>query len=725
MSGFNENAKLESTVDEGGGLYPSKESGKLVTSVSVKEGVNEISISNAGIISQFSVGFAGVVAFDGTAWLPVEVQPDSNSSKLTLYINVPRGCTSIDLYDQLLAAASCPKSVAPVKVIQQNTALALSANHSAAGAANPITSFVHPSILYFEAPWNGATYWATATPWAGVNFSPADKFEDGHLFSSTDGATFTAVNVNGSGFANLTSAISEGATATDSRLVYDDVSNKIYHYCRYTANGVETIYRNETSNGTTWTNAAGAQGAKDVVTLNGNNNWRTGFEFLPVITTTLSPSILIVGGEWRCWCTAYETDGGGDIVMRYAASMDGLNFVGGDILKKWWPTHFQGLWHTDVQWDPDSRQYVMLGQLQQRSSEGTRGSTYSSTNVLSVSKDGFEWDLSKTPSTFTGQDSGVETTYTYKGCLVRTGTRKWRIASCFNIRSDTTNRVALFPERVIEFDRPYAVTDTSGVFIEPMGRFYIDTPVISASGSIQKEPAWSLIVSNATAQVQGGMLKLRRAAGASVATSGVRLPSTYKVKARVRLATLTSSLSFSRETGETVGFVIDNNAGVLRLSGADAGVAFTKTTDWMDIIQIRSPVDADSVNAISVTATTTSGVRTIVVSSSAAMVTGRKIKIIGAGAGGSDHYSVISAISGTNVVVDVAPALSVSNAATRVGRWLLELFVNDVKVREITSSQPEYSRMGFSASGGNTGTDGGDIQYCYQLPLDSNKVSIS
>lgn len=718
---FNQNSKLNSKTDE---LVPTKENGTRVTSVSVSEGLNEIVVTNGNLISQFSVGFLGVVATDGKIWIPVEVRPDSTSDLMTLYVDAPRGCVSLDLYDHLLAANTCSTTISQPKIIQQNTSIGLSGNHSLGGAANPILSYVHPSILFFPSSWNGSKYWMTATPWNGLGFTPSDKLEDGMLFTSEDGNTWAAVNVNATGFANLTAAFSESGVSTDSRLVYDDVTNKIYHYFRYTISGSEIVYRQETSNGTTWTNAAGTTGGKDIVKLNGSISWRYGFEQLPVITTCLSPSILKVGAEWKLWCTAYEKDGLNDIVMRYASSLDGLNFFGGDILEKWWPHDFQGVWHSDVQFDEDSRQYVLIGQLQRRSSEGTIGSTFSNINILATSEDGItNWKLSKTPVAITGQDS-PETRFIYKGALVRTGTRKWRVASSFNLKSDLTNRISFFPEATIEFDRPRAATKTSGVFIEPFGRFYKDTVQLSAIGSIQVDPSWSQTTNNATSQIVAGVLKARRGTGACNVMSGVRLQSTYKLKARLKLNTLTSNVSFSREAGEQVGFGFENNSSKLKLSGLDTGVAFTPTTDWIDVIQTRSPVGVDSIHALSITATT-NGTKTVTVSSSTGAVVGRAIKIIGAGVGGSDFISKIDSVTSSTVIIvaDNVPT-NVTNATCKVARWLLELFINTVKVRELVSSETGYTRLGFIASGSVANTDGADILYCYQLPLDINKVSI-
>jgi len=721
---FNQNAKRKQTDV----LVPSEENGTRITSLSVREGLNEIIVTNENFISQFSVGVLGVVATDGKRWLPVEVRPDSTSELLTLYIDAPRGCTSITLYEFPEAAIEATQSLTPVTFSYQNTALALSASHSLAAANNPILSYVHPSIVYFPDGWNGKKYWMTATPWSAAGTWPSeDVYEDAILFNTDDRTgAWTPVNINASGFNNLTAANSvAGRVSTDTRLCYDEQVNILYAYFRVTTSGVETIHRIQTSNGGTWTNAAGTQGAWDNVTLNGNLDWTAGTE-LAIGTGCLSPSIVKTGEQWDIWATAYEIDGYNDIVLRHATSLDGLAFFGGKWTKPF-PKNFQGVWHQDAQYDPEKNQWLMLGQLQGSSNIGASGSTNSNIQMLFTSEDKESWKMWDVPAAISGVDPDTNRSCNcYKGALLYEGDGKWVIATSYRLKSSNQYRVAFSPAVVLNTKQPRASRPVVGVFHESQGRWYRDVSV-SGLGIIQREPAWYNLGVNSVASVSNKILSLRRGSGACAAACGTRWKRAFKLKSRLKLATLTSTLRYSHEITPNLGFWFDAPNSRVRLSGDDTATGnWTPTTAWMDVDMVCDRSTFDSGDSLTTTGTT-NGTVNVTVGSSTAFYKGEKMLIAGAGVGGSDFIAnIVKVVSSTIVTLDAIPPTNVTGAVVKVTRYVLWLYINNVQAHKLLLNIiPTFSaHMGFLASGSVANTDGADILYCYQLPLDTNQVSL-
>lgn len=660
---------------------------------------------------------------DGYGAVPVEVRPDATKAGnfAVLYVKVPAaGTVQINISTSLRRNAA--RTISPYTQPVKNVNLGLSGSHSAATAVNPLTSFVHPSMVYIPGGWNGSAYWMTATPWAGIGYPTADRYEDGLLFNSNDAATWTPVNVNASGFANLTSAFAfNGSDSTDTRLAFDQLGNGgagiLYAFSRLVST-VETMIRMQSTNGTTWTNAAGTTGAFDTLTFSAGA--LVAHPLAATVVGCLSPSILINNGEWRMWATLQAADS--TIYLRLFKSLNGLDWQGGDILQSPWTADYQGAWHTDVQYDTDSRQYVMLGQLQRKSAIG---STYTNVNMLYTSPDGEAWVQHPVPAAYAGQDS-TATYHIYKGCLCRTGVRQWIIVNSVSVLSNSTKYLSLAGPLTIEFDRPRYCREACAVFDEPAGRWYGTTANIATGNLIQREPAWSMSgTAGATVNITNGKLTtLRNGAQAAIASSGTRMCLTYRLLLRLRCTHTTATIRIASEAGISLGLHIEGAGSLLRCAQTgDAGVAYTNDTvahNWELRREQLSPYDANAI----VTTGSTNGTRTVAVASSTGFQPGMPVVLVGAGVGGADVVTTISTVpNGVSITV---PDNQLTNASiqVRATQWRETIFRDGVSMRVLYFSELLWGKMGVFGSGSADG-QGCEIEWMYLLPIDAPDLTIA
>lgn len=550
-----------------------------------RSGVHRVTVSASSLVQCLDSSCETLGAYaPGYGPVPVEVQPESTKSGgAVIYVRAPAACT-ITVYTSVSLRRDAAQTVTPINAPILNTSAGLSASHSAAGGLNPITSFVHPSMVYISGGWNGYSYWMTATPWAGAGFPSADRYEDGMLFASNDAVTWTPININASGYANLTSAYAnETKVATDCRLVFDASGNSgagvLYAYQRYTG---EIIIRQKSINGTTWTNDAGTNGAYDTCTFTSGSE--IAHPLADAGVGVLSPSVIVRNGEWILWATMMApASASRKLYLRQWKSLDGKEWSGGEILPDPWSSDTSGAWHSDIQFDPDTNLYVMLAMLLPWGSAGT--SVTSNVSMLFTSQDGRWWKQYAVPAAMTGLNAvgtNTETTHIYKGCLCRTAARTWIVGSSYSILDTGTKLVQINAATAIYFDRPRITRPSCAVFDEPVGRWYGSVASVLAAQVFQKEPAWATQSANGTVSIASGRLTLQRNSGnAAQVLCGTRLTGPYRLLMRMKLNATTAIVRVGIEDSTGVALAIEGPSNLLKLAQTgDAGVAYTDDLAW-------------------------------------------------------------------------------------------------------------------------------------------------
>jgi hypothetical protein len=694
----------------------------------LRSGIHRISITNADFLSSvLDEGCLSIGAYmDDFGAVPLEVQPGSSKvgGAAVVFLKVP-GAGEVKITSSSGLRSASARTISPATQPIKNANLGLSGTHSAAASFNPLTSFVHPSLIYFPAGWNGYTYLMTATPWAGPGWPTGDIYEDGLLFSSTDAVTFTPVNINATGFANLTNANATGFAATDCRLAFDPLAaggaGILYAYQRFTKNSVETLIRQQTLNGTTWTNAAGVTGSYDVLAFAAGSV--LAHPLAAPTTSALSPSILFYNGECRMWATMQDNNG--VLFLRHWVSLDGLTFTDGETLPIPWTADYQGAWHTDVQYDDDARQFVMLGQLQRK---GALGSTYTNINVLYTSKDGRNFRQHPVPLGYTGHDLPTKTQHIYKGCICRVATRRWIFV---NSSSTTVGGLYLSLQGPlsIETDRPRNCHPATSVFDEPTGRWFGSTAAdVVAPGVFQREPAWSYIgnAGGKASIASGKMTILRNSGQAAIVTCGTRLGLSYRLLMRLRATHSTSIMRVGAEsTALTLGLHIEGNVSLLKLAqNTDAGVAYTNDTLAHNWELRREQLSPSAPEALITTGASVAGNRTLTVASSAGFIAGTPMKLIGAGPGGADIDTVCGgAPTGTTVIVSNNMPLTLGSFQVRGTRWKLSAIRDGITLYTFLTTEVFYGALQFFSSG-SADLQGWEIDYAYLIPFDAPDMSI-
>lgn len=692
-----------------------------------RSGLHTVTITNATFFDMvLDEGCLSVGAYmESYGGVPIEIRPDATKAGkfLVCYVKVPKaGIIQINASKTLRTGSS--KTVSPYTQGIKNVNMNLTCNHSTATTINPLTSFVHPSMVYIPGGWNGATYWMTATPWGDSSqygAIPIDRYEDGCLFSGNDPNALVAVNVNASGFANITAAYAlDTSVATDCRLAFDPNANSgagvLYAYTRLTKSGVESLIRQQTTNGTTWTNLAGVTGQFDTLTFVAGSTLL--HPLAASVTNVLSPSILFNGGEVRMWVTMQDKNL--NVFLRHFVSLDGLSFSGGDILPSPWTEDYQGTWHTDIQYDDDARQYLMLGQLQK---VGALGSVYTNVNILYTSIDGKNWAQQPVPAAYSGYDMLPLKSYQiYKGALCRTGIRKWIILN--SVINAQSKFVGISGPINLESDKPRTCHASTSVFDEPQGRFYSNTSNILTNSIIQREPAWAN-VSNAGATVNilnGKLNLLRNGAQAAIATGGTRLGNQFRLIAKMKATHTTSIGRISAETGNSNGVAIEGNVSLLKLAQVgDAGVPYTNDTVSHIWEYRREQLSTSDPSAIVVTGSS-NGTRTITATTTGFAI-GTPIKLVGANVDGTDIDTICeSVVNASSFTVPVnVPAKA--NLQVRATTWKLYAMRDGVQLHSITTSELVWGSLRFFCSG-SADNQGFEIEWAYVLPFNTPDIKI-
>ena len=204
----------------------------------------------------------------------------------------------------------------------------------------------HPSVVFFEKPWNGYRYWMGFTPYP-VNKPPyRDRWECPCVVASNDGIRWKYPDTC-SFLDDLTEEqIQSFDYFSDTHLTYD--SNKDMLYCYYRLDtGTEpktvTIFRRETCDGRNWGDRIALTYPEKVDALE-----------------PLSQSVLRENGHFTMWYVAHSGDPNGIYMLR---SHDGLmwnsnkkcTLSGTDVTP----------WHIDCQYIDDCY-YLTIYELSQR-----------------------------------------------------------------------------------------------------------------------------------------------------------------------------------------------------------------------------------------------------------------------------------------------------------------------------------------------------------------------
>ena len=110
------------------------------------------------------------------------------------------------------------------------------------------TQATHPSVLHFDEPWNGYTFWIAYSPYPEAD----DSKENPHILASNDGVNW----VLPSGFSNPLDDTPKGYKSgvvynSDPELVYNSDTNELEFWWRYVDDSQDQmiLYRCRTSDG--------------------------------------------------------------------------------------------------------------------------------------------------------------------------------------------------------------------------------------------------------------------------------------------------------------------------------------------------------------------------------------------------------------------------------------------------------------------------------------------
>jgi len=249
----------------------------------------------------------------------------------------------------------------------------------------------HPSVLYFEEPWNGYQYWMAMTPYPGGD----DAYEDPSIIASHDGIAWEVPS-------ELTNPIdnqpgSPGAYNSDVHLTLGPDQTKIYLFWRTydpaSTGTEESLYLSTSTDGSTWS-------AKALV-----------YQSDEAVRRLLSPTFIYENDAWTMWAT--------DIVPTTATFVR-LRSTSATLTTATWGTptictidYMQSgkqVWHVEVR--RVASQYVAILNNCTAGVSGTDGELY-----VMVSTDGLAWTSGTTAAI---PQVSADHDYLYKASMVPT-----------------------------------------------------------------------------------------------------------------------------------------------------------------------------------------------------------------------------------------------------------------------------------------------------------------
>lgn len=226
----------------------------------------------------------------------------------------------------------------------------------------------HPSVLYFDQPWNGYRYWMAHTPYPGGD----DEHEDPNIAASQDGIAWVVP----SGLTNPLDDASGTAYNSDVELVMSPDGTTMMLIWRWfdpTAGaGSERFYMRTSTNGTTWT-------PKVLIHQSNEADLRI-----------MSPTLVFEDGAWTMWGVDILTNP--NRFVRRRSNGPVLNSP-----SNWGPVEVCSIdvlpsgkdpWHIQVRKVND--QYIGLLSTADLNVSGTNGEI-----LLVVSEDGLSWRSSR------------------------------------------------------------------------------------------------------------------------------------------------------------------------------------------------------------------------------------------------------------------------------------------------------------------------------------------
>lgn len=191
---------------------------------------------------------------------------------------------------------------------------------------------VHPDLVYFDAPWNGYSYWLLMEPYPAGN----DDYENPSILVSDDGASWEVP-------VGLTNPIDPAPTNpahdSDGELVYDPVSDQLWAYYTEVGGGTSYLKRRTSSDGVTWSDETDIFNVPD-------------YQFV-------SPSIVKIGSTYMMWSVNSGSTGlSAPTTVEYRTSSDGLTWSSPSTVTISQPGY--RTWHVDVSYISSKAEYWML-----------------------------------------------------------------------------------------------------------------------------------------------------------------------------------------------------------------------------------------------------------------------------------------------------------------------------------------------------------------------------
>ena len=176
---------------------------------------------------------------------------------------------------------------------------------------------IHPDVVYFENGWNGYKYWMAMTPYPNSN----NAYENPSILASSDEYNW----VEPDGITNPVEPAPAVGYNSDPDMIYNDDSDELWLYFRYTNQSQDIIYLKKSSDGIHWSDKT--------------NVLESSFASL------LSPAVIKESGKYYMWVVDKNPS---PYQLKLYESTDGENFsLNTSCLLDYTPSG-KDIWHVDV-----------------------------------------------------------------------------------------------------------------------------------------------------------------------------------------------------------------------------------------------------------------------------------------------------------------------------------------------------------------------------------------
>lgn len=327
-------------------VYSGSYSAKVATGcsyeqvVTVKPNTNYVLTGWAKSESSDSVMTLGVRNYGGMQAFSTTVSP--NYEKLTVTFTTGANTTSAIIFGYRQSAGAGAGYFDDVQVFEVDDFLPY---QGLVNASEPqmIPTYdgnnqpTHPSVIKFDAPWNGYTYWMAMTPYPYNN----GNYEDPSIVASNDGTNWVVPE----GVTNPLWPKPNPGHNCDVDLVYVEDLDELWMYY-VEADDVQSsrVRLIRSSDGVNWSEP------------------QTVIEDPDYMYSILSPSIEILpNGTWMMWYVDTGNAGwaGQNNQVKYRASYDGITWSAPVTCSDFLQPGYQ-IWHIDVHYDEDTGAYYAL-----------------------------------------------------------------------------------------------------------------------------------------------------------------------------------------------------------------------------------------------------------------------------------------------------------------------------------------------------------------------------